>query len=164
MKAVPSIMKFHDGADPIQDYKHSLKKKSRDLKKEDELNGTVSEDIADKLYDSLIFKSNEHKPTVVSHLRNYISGDLNERCDKCYKLMKRMRTHSCIESLQLRHLAQTWPRLNGRLVCIFGCQCVFTNYRKLAEHYLEHNWRDLKFFGIHPRTLRQVVEEKVAST
>jgi hypothetical protein len=66
MKAVPSIMKFHDGADPIQDYKHSLKKKSRDLKKEDELNGTVSEDIADKLYDSLIFKSNKHKPTVVS--------------------------------------------------------------------------------------------------
>ena len=63
-------MKFHDGADPIQDYKHSLKKKSRDLKKEDELNGTVSEDIADKLYDSLIFKSTELKPTVVSHLRN----------------------------------------------------------------------------------------------
>jgi hypothetical protein len=33
MKAVPSIMKFHDGADPIQDYKHSLKKKVPGFKK-----------------------------------------------------------------------------------------------------------------------------------
>ena len=65
--------------------------------------------------------------------------------------------------MKLCQLAQTWPRLNKKLVCLFGCQCSFANYKQLAKHYLkEHNWIDLKKLGIHPAVLRQLVKEKQA--
>ena len=65
--------------------------------------------------------------------------------------------------MKLCQLAQTWPRLNKKLVCLFGCQCSFANYKQLAKHYLkEHNWVDLKKLGIHPAVLRQLVKEKQA--
>ena len=31
----------------------------------------------------------------------------------------------------------------------------------LALHYLEHNWYDLKYFGIHPNILHQAVVDKI---
>ena len=124
------------------------------------MHGTVSEDIAFKLTETLIYKSNKHNPTVVSVLRKVLDNDFMHKCKKCFKYMKTDRKHNCIESMKLCQLAQTWPRLNKKLVCLFGCH-YFTNYKNLAEHYLrEHNWLDLKSMGIHYAILRQIVTEK----
>ncbi len=62
--------------------------------------------------------------------------------------------------MKLRDLQTSWPRFHSKLFCIFACEGCYTDYRRLAEHYLEHNWDDLKFFGIHPKILRQVIDDE----
>jgi hypothetical protein len=154
MLSIVKILTSRFGFDRMEDYRNHLKKKIGDK------NGTVPHNIAFKLFKTLIEKSNEYHPTVVSNLRNFFDMEVKERCNACSKRMKRLQPHKCLDRLKLQDLAQSWPRLNRKFVCIFACECEFTNYRSLAEHYLEHNWDDLKFFGIHPDTLYQLVEER----
>ena len=117
-----------------------------------------------KLLETLIRKSDAHHPTVVGVLRKVLAGECMHQCRRCCKYMKSERkNHNCLPTMKLCQLAQTWPRLNKKLVCLFGCQCSFANYKQLAKHYLkEHNWIDLKKLGIHPAVLRQLVKEKQA--
>ena len=139
MRAIKPILESN------RDYEINLLHRSRLIQKQDELNGTSSEDIAKKVFETLIKKSNEHHPTVVSVLRKVIARESMHKCKKCFKYMKNDRKHNCIETMKLCQLAQTWPRLNKKLVCLLGCQRYFSNYKELAKHYLkEHNWLDLK--------------------
>ena len=77
----------------MEDYRNHLKKKIGDK------NGTVPHNIAFKLFKTLIEKSNEYHPTVVSNLRNFFDMEVKERFNACSKRMKRLQPHNALTDL-----------------------------------------------------------------
>ena len=139
----------------------SKRKKNGDSKHDKNGKHDKHTDLAEKIFKTLYQNSSKYGPTCFANIRKYLepSNGLTA-CSRCSKKMTRFRKHNCVQTMNLRHLQKSWPRFRSKLFCVFACKGSYTDYRQLAEHYLEHNWADLKFFGYHPQILHQVVNEE----
>ena len=116
----------------------------------------------DKLYSTLFKEGKDSGFTGLKSLEKYVHQKGLAVRNLCSKKMTRLRPHNCLDKMTLSDLQTSWPRLHSKCFCIFGCkESKYTDFRMLALHYLEHNWYDLKCFGIHPNVLHQAVVDKI---